>query len=367
MPSSKGAGRARGCPRAPVVAGNAGSRSRSSGSQQGVAGVFPTAETGFDPVARLGQLFVVGDRGDLRAPADVRLSRAPAKVVPQVAEAMPEVTDDGRTCTFRLRKGIHFAPDPAFKGQKRELTAGTSSTPHAVLRSEEPLAVRVPARGQDRRPQRARAKAEEERAFDYDAKVARTARSVDRYTLRFRLSETDYNFAFIGRAHALRRRRARGDRGLPRTRWAIRWARAPYMLKRWTRRAKIVLSANPELSRLHVGLPPTDRPVGRHAPSRDEGQGDAADRAHRDQRSSRRRNRAVAFVPADASSTTSTCPPDVPPSVPRRRERAEAGAREAGGLALSRHSIPISRTPRSTSAIRSSAASARRRSRCAAR
>ena len=40
-----------------------------------------------------------------------------------VAEAMPEVTDNGKTYLFKLRRGIYFTPDPAFKGQKRELTA----------------------------------------------------------------------------------------------------------------------------------------------------------------------------------------------------------------------------------------------------
>ena len=36
---------------------------------------------------------------------------------------MPEVKDNGRVYVFRIRKGIYFTPDPAFKGQKRELTA----------------------------------------------------------------------------------------------------------------------------------------------------------------------------------------------------------------------------------------------------
>jgi len=36
----------------------------------------------------------------------------PAKLVPLAAEALPEVTDDGRTYTFHLRKGLAFAPDP---------------------------------------------------------------------------------------------------------------------------------------------------------------------------------------------------------------------------------------------------------------
>ncbi|XLM22020.1 ABC transporter substrate-binding protein, partial [Chromobacterium piscinae] len=40
-----------------------------------------------------------------------------------VTTAMPTVSADGLTYTFHLKKGIYFAPDPAFKGKKRELTA----------------------------------------------------------------------------------------------------------------------------------------------------------------------------------------------------------------------------------------------------
>ncbi|HEX2531009.1 MAG TPA: heme-binding protein, partial [Burkholderiaceae bacterium] len=47
----------------------------------------------------------------------------PAKLVPKTAEAMPDVADGGKTYTFRIKKGIHFAPDPVFKGIRRELTA----------------------------------------------------------------------------------------------------------------------------------------------------------------------------------------------------------------------------------------------------
>lgn len=47
----------------------------------------------------------------------------PAKLVPNTLTAMPEVSSDGRTFTFHLLHGVYFAPDPVFKGQKRELTA----------------------------------------------------------------------------------------------------------------------------------------------------------------------------------------------------------------------------------------------------
>ncbi len=51
------------------------------------------------------------------------LSR-PYKVVPSLAEAMPEISEDGLTYTFKIRKGIYFQDDPCFPGGKgRELVA----------------------------------------------------------------------------------------------------------------------------------------------------------------------------------------------------------------------------------------------------
>jgi ABC-type transport system substrate-binding protein len=40
----------------------------------------------------------------------------PAKLVPMAAEAMPVISDGGKTWTVKLRKGITFASNPAFKG-----------------------------------------------------------------------------------------------------------------------------------------------------------------------------------------------------------------------------------------------------------
>ena len=50
----------------------------------------------------------------------------PYRVVPLLADGMPEVSDDGLTYTFRIRKGIFFQDDPCFVntgGRGRELTA----------------------------------------------------------------------------------------------------------------------------------------------------------------------------------------------------------------------------------------------------
>jgi ABC-type transport system substrate-binding protein len=48
----------------------------------------------------------------------------PYKVIPRLAEALPEISPDGLTYTFRLKKGVHFSDDKCFPGGKgREVTA----------------------------------------------------------------------------------------------------------------------------------------------------------------------------------------------------------------------------------------------------
>jgi oligopeptide transport system substrate-binding protein len=50
----------------------------------------------------------------------------PYRVVPALAEQMPEISGDQLTLTFRIRKGIHFSDDPCFRetgGKGRELVA----------------------------------------------------------------------------------------------------------------------------------------------------------------------------------------------------------------------------------------------------
>ncbi len=70
--------------------------------------------------------------------------------------------------------------------------------------------------------------------------------AVDRYTLRFRLTKNDYNFPYITSqmpSYAVAREviEAYGDDSI-----AHPVGTGPYMLKSWSRRAKIVLEANPD-------------------------------------------------------------------------------------------------------------------------
>lgn len=52
--------------------------------------------------------------------------KRPYEVIPQLAEAMPEISADGKTYTIKIKKGVLFQDDPVFKdtgGKGRELTA----------------------------------------------------------------------------------------------------------------------------------------------------------------------------------------------------------------------------------------------------
>jgi ABC-type transport system substrate-binding protein len=84
---------------------------------------FPIAETGFDP-AQIDDLY----SRTITAAIFESLYRydhlaRPVKVLPLIAAAMPEVASDFKTFTVRIKPGIYFAADPAFKDKQRELTA----------------------------------------------------------------------------------------------------------------------------------------------------------------------------------------------------------------------------------------------------
>jgi ABC-type transport system substrate-binding protein len=154
---------------------------------------FPIAETGFDP----GQINDLYSSNILAHIFDPPLTydylARPVKVIANTAE-MPEVSADGLTWTLRIRPGIYFADDPAFKGAKRELTAADyvySLKRHWDPKVKSPnlylLDKKVPGMAE------LRAEAEKTGRFDYDREVD-ALRVLDRYTYRIRFSEPNPNF-----------------------------------------------------------------------------------------------------------------------------------------------------------------------------
>jgi ABC-type transport system substrate-binding protein len=84
---------------------------------------FPIAETGFDP-AQISDLYSrIVTAGIFEAPLAFDFLSRPIRMKPNTAAAMPEISADFKRFTVRIRPGIYFADDPAFKGVRRELTA----------------------------------------------------------------------------------------------------------------------------------------------------------------------------------------------------------------------------------------------------
>jgi oligopeptide transport system substrate-binding protein len=222
---------------------------------------FPTAETGFDPV-KVSDVYsgqVIDAIFDPLLTYDY-LAR-PARLVPNVAETLPLVADDGRTYTLKIRQGIYFAADPVFKGVKRELTAGDyaySIKRFLDPRNRSPYAFLFEGKivGLDELA----AQAKKTRRFDYDAKAA-GLEVPDRYTLRIRLRRPDFNFShmlafpLVG-AVAREAIEAYGDDTNSHP-----VGTGPYLLKRYARSSKIVLEANPDYRGKIWDFAPGDDPL----------------------------------------------------------------------------------------------------------
>jgi ABC-type transport system substrate-binding protein len=85
--------------------------------------LFESAETGFDP-ARTSDLYSSRVESHIFEPLlSYDPLAIPVRVVPCTADALPEASADFRTWTLRVRPGIYFTDDPAFRGQRRELVA----------------------------------------------------------------------------------------------------------------------------------------------------------------------------------------------------------------------------------------------------
>ena len=211
--------------------------------------VFPAAETGFDPAGVQDLYSATIEQMLFETLLTYDYLARPAKLVPLTAEALPEVTDNGKTYTVRVKKGIYFIDDPVFKGRKRELTAADYAYSLKRLidpRLRSPWAWLVEGKivGLDELAEAAKKSGK----FDYDAKVE-GLELPDRYTLRIRLKDTDYNLPYI-LAHeptsAVAREVIDTYRDESGRAMANPIGTGAYRLKQWLRSSKIVLDANPD-------------------------------------------------------------------------------------------------------------------------
>ena len=248
---------------------------------------FPTAETGFDPV-KVSDVYsgqVIDAIFDPLLTYDY-LAR-PARLVPNVAETLPLVADDGRTYTLKIRQGIYFAADPVFKGVKRELTAGGLRVlDQAVPRPEKPLAVCVPVRRQDRRARRTRRAGEKNGPIRLRRQGggARSSRPVH---AAHPAPPGRLQFLPHARFSAGRRGRARSDRGVRRRHQLAPRRNGPLSAEAVRALLEDRAGGEPGLPRQDLGFRARRRSAGCRDRGKDEGQEAARDRDGRNQRHGR--------------------------------------------------------------------------------
>ncbi|QJR09404.1 putative deoxycholate-binding periplasmic protein YgiS [Usitatibacter rugosus] len=204
------------------------------------------AETSLDPqrVSDLYSNIIAGNIYDPPLRYD-HLAR-PMKLQPNTLSALPEVTDGGRTFTLHVKPGIYFAPDPAFKGKKRELVAedyvySFKRLIDARLRSPLLAEIEELVIGASEAAEKSR----KTNTFDYDAPIE-GLRALDRYTLQIRLKEPSfifiYNFADCRVSCAVARDVVE-HYGDDLTNHPV--GTGPYQVTAWKRASKITLEANP--------------------------------------------------------------------------------------------------------------------------
>ncbi|HEX3136814.1 MAG TPA: ABC transporter substrate-binding protein, partial [Casimicrobiaceae bacterium] len=207
------------------------------------------AESGFDPQAISDSYSFDICRAIFESLYTYDYFARPVRMVPNTADGMPQISDGGRTYTVKVKPGIYFASDPAFKGKRRELTA--EDYVYTIKRIFDPKIRSYWLYVFDHRLlglDEALALARKTGRFDYDARIE-GLQTVDRYTLRVRFKDPNYTFAYwladtalsavareVVAAHADASNRVMEHPV----------GTGPYRLKEWVRGQKIVLEANPD-------------------------------------------------------------------------------------------------------------------------
>ena len=207
---------------------------------------YPSAESGFNCAVEADELTgtLCDNIFDTLLQYD-HLAR-PIKLQPRAAVALPDISADGKTYSFKLKRGITFTDHPAFKGKKRELVA--ADYVYSMKRLLDP-ANRAKWQflldGKIEGLNELADEAKKSGKFDYD-KPIRGLEAVDTHTLVIRLKAPDYNLSYIlamPATSALAREMVE-QYGLAVAEHPI--GTGPFRLKEWRRSSRITLEANPD-------------------------------------------------------------------------------------------------------------------------
>lgn len=123
--------------------------------------------------------------------------KRPYTLVPNLAEEMPTVSEDGLTYTFKIKKGVVFQDDPAFpEGKGRELTA--EDFVYSIKRLADPKLQGLGwwlLDGKIKGLNEWKEKYNELPATDYTEEVE-GLKALDRYTLQFKLAKAFPQFLY---------------------------------------------------------------------------------------------------------------------------------------------------------------------------
>ena len=217
-------------------------------SQKVLRYAMRVAETGFDP-AQVTDLYsntLVANMFD--APYRLEFLARPVRIRPNTAVALPEISNDFKTFTVRIKPGIYFADDLAFKGKKRELVA--EDYVYAIKRHFDPRWKSGKLSGLQNNKmlgldELREAAIKGKKPFDYDS-PARGLKAIDRYTLRIELAQPTPRFvdeltdpALVG-AVAREVVEMYGDKIMEHP-----VGTGPFRLAEWRRSSRIVFEKNP--------------------------------------------------------------------------------------------------------------------------
>lgn len=173
-----------------------GAQAQSPPQEKVLRYAFKVAETGFDPVQVTDKYSKDILGGILDAPLEYDFGTRPFKLRPATLSEMPEISADFKTITMRVKPGIYFSDDPAFKGARRELTA--ADYVYSIKRHYDPALksgnlyilenVKILGLSELRRELM-----KVKKPFDYDREVE-GLKTLDRYTLQLKLGVGDPRF-----------------------------------------------------------------------------------------------------------------------------------------------------------------------------
>lgn len=243
----------------PLTAMPAPASAAAPAGQEKVLHMFlSTSEAGLDPAvgSDLASLSLLENLFDPLLRYDY-LAR-PLTLQGNTATALPTIEDGGRSYTFHIRPGIYFTPDPAFKGQRREVTA--QDYVYSLTRLYDP-ALKSPwsflfdgkllgdAALKDR--------------FSVDTRIP-GLQAIDRYTLRIRLVEPDNNFLFYMATPATGVVAREVIEAYPGQAGNHPVGTGPFMLGEWKHSDRMVLLKNPASTAVFHGTPgkaPADQAI----------------------------------------------------------------------------------------------------------